>query len=249
MRTVAAIQARCTSTRLPGKVMKEVLGEPLLGHLLTRLRESKHLDEIAVSTPVLPENDPIAELCAQMGIPCFRGSEGDVLGRMLGCLKKQNADTGVVVFGDCPLIDPLIVDEMIAAFRADDELDFLGNDLKTTYPPGMDVEVFRVAALSDSSRRTTDAEIREHGTLYLRLHPEIYRIKNVEAPEHLRRPDLLLGLDTPEDLEVITAIFQHFGRSANFGLVEMIDFLDGHPELKEKNEKVFRRWRQYRQDN
>ena len=249
MRTVAAIPARFNSTRLPGKVMKEVLGEPLLGHLLTRLRGSEHLDEIAVSTSSLPENDPIAELCAQMGIPCFRGSEGDVLGRMLGCLKNQNADTGVVVFGDCPLIDPLIVDEMISEFRADKELDFLGNDLKTTYPPGMDVEVFRVAALSDSARRTTDAEMREHGTLYLRLHPEIYKIKNVEAPEHLRRPDLLLGLDTPEDLEVITAIFQHFEQSANFGLVEVIDFLDGHPELREKNKKVFRRWRQYRQDN
>ena len=78
---------------------------------------------------------------------------------------------------------------------------------------------------------------------------EIYKIKNVEAPEHLRRPDLLLGLDTPEDLEVITAVFQYFRQSTDFGLVEIIDFLDDHPELKEKNEKVFRRWRQYRQDN
>lgn len=249
MKTVAAIQVRLNSTRLPGKVMMEVLGKPLLGHLLMRLRQSKYLDEIVVSTSESPIDDPIVSFCARNNTPCFRGSEEDVLGRMLGCLTSRKANIGVVVYGDCPLIDPSIVDTMISEFCADDSLDFLGNDLKTTYPPGMDVEVFRLEALLDSARRTDNPETREHGTLYIRLNPEIYRIRNIEAPECFRRPDLLLGLDTPEDLEVITAIFEHFGQAISFGLAEIIEFLDARPELKARNQQVFRRWRQYRQDN
>lgn len=248
MRTVAAIQVRLGSTRLPGKVLKEISNRPILGHLVRRLRKCRNLDDIVVSTSLLPENDPIALFCEQEGLHCYRGSEEDVLGRMLECLQAANANTGVVVFGDCPLIDPLIVDEMVKAFWDSDDLDFLGNDLRTTYPPGMEVEVFRVEALADSAIRTNDPEIREHGTLYMRLHPEKYRLKNIEAPTRYARPDLLLGLDTWEDLEIITAVFHHFGDEKNFGLTDIIKFLDCHPSLKKKNQDVVRRWRQYRQD-
>ena len=248
MGTVASIQVRLGSTRLPGKVMKQILDKPFLGHLLDSLQRCRYLDDIGVATSNLPENDVISDYCLVRGIPCFRGSEHDVLGRLLGSLNSLRADIGVVVFGDCPLIDPVIVDEMIKAFREDTTLDFLGNDLKTTYPPGMDVEVFRTSALEDASIRTTDPKVREHGTLFMRLNPEIYRIENKEAPLELRRPDLLLGLDTPEDLEVVSSIFSHFSKEGEFGLKDIIEFLDQNPELKAKNQKVHRRWRQYRLD-
>lgn len=248
MNCVASIQVRLGSSRLPGKVMKEVCGKPVIGHLLDRLERCRYLDDIGVATSELPENDLIYDYCLSRNMPCFRGSEEDVLSRLLGSLQSLNADIGVVVFGDCPLIDPVIVDEMISAFKEDSTLDFLGNDLKTTYPPGMDVEVFKTSTLKDSHQRATDPAIREHGTLFIRMNPSIYNLKNVEAPTGLNRPDILLGLDTVEDFEVITAVLSFFSRSDNFSLRDIMEFLDRNPDIKNKNQQVHRRWKQYRSD-
>lgn len=248
MNCVASIQVRLGSSRLPGKVMKEICGQPVIGHLLDRLERCRYLDDIGVATSELPENDLIYDYCLSRNMPCFRGSEEDVLSRLLGSLQSLNADIGVVVFGDCPLIDPVIVDEMISAFKEDSTLDFLGNDLKTTYPPGMDVEVFKTSTLKDSHQRATDPAIREHGTLFIRMNPSIYNLKNIEAPTGLNRPDILLGLDTVEDFELITAVLSFVSTSDNFSLKDIIEFLDRNPDIKNKNQQVHRRWKQYRSD-
>lgn len=246
MKIVATVQVRMGSSRLPGKVLAPVLGKPLLGHLLDRLAQCRRLDEVVVATSVKPENDAIEEYCRQRGTACYRGSEDDVLGRMLEALQSRDATVGVEVFGDCPLIDPALVDDMVGRFLAEPELDWIGNDLATSYPPGMEAEVFKVAAFADSARRTDDPVIREHGTLFIRQHPGIYRIRNVEAEGALRRPELELEVDTAEDFEVATAVLEHFAGRPTFTLAELIAFMDANPALKDKNAAVHRRWKEFR---
>lgn len=246
---VASIQVRMGSSRYPGKVMYETAGKPLLGHLCSRLQKSRLLDDIIIATSVNPENDVIASYCKDNSIVCFRGDEDDVLERTLGALHKMNATIGVEVFGDCPLIDPVIVDMIIENFLNDtNDPDFVGNDLKTTFPPGMDVEVFKVSALADSANRIDDPAIREHGTLYIRQNPQIYKVKNIEAPKKWHRPNLELEVDTKEDIYVISKIIKHFHsiRNENFGIDDIIEFMDGNPDLKKMNAEVPRRWKEAR---
>jgi len=245
---VASIQVRMGSSRLPGKVMHEIDGKPLLEILLERLKKSTTLDDIVVATPQSTENDIIENYCVSNNINVFRGSENDVLGRTLKALQMTNASIGVEIFGDCPLIDFRIVDLMVNNFLNDkSDPDFVGNDLVTTFPPGMDVEVFKVSALEDSDKKTDDPEYREHGTLYIRKHPEFYKIKNIEAPEKWARPDLEMEVDTIEDMDVVKQIINNFD-DLDFSLDEMIDFMDKNPKIKEYNSSVPRRWKKYRKD-
>ena len=249
MNIVASIQVRMGSSRYPGKVMHEVVGKPLLGHLVARLKQSKLLDGVIVATSFKAENNIIESYCHDNSIACFRGDEDDVLGRTLSSLKKMNADIGVEVFGDCPLIDPAIVDFIINEFLTDNSNpDFVGNDLKTTFPPGMDVEVFTVSALEDSDKRTSDQNIREHGTLFIRKNPNYYKIKNIEAPKNWFRPELELEVDTEEDIYVVSKIFEHFflKNKEVFGLDDIIEFMDGKPDLKKMNAEVPRKWKEIR---
>jgi spore coat polysaccharide biosynthesis protein SpsF (cytidylyltransferase family) len=235
------------SSRLPGKVLHPVAGKPLLGHLLDRLALARRLDGVIVATSQRPENDAIEAYCRSRGTPCFRGDEDDVLGRMLGALRARNATVGVTVFGDCPLIDPAIVDHMVEVFQqAGGCYDFVGNDLRTTYPPGMEVEVYAMAAFEDSAQRCTDPAIREHGTLYIRQNPDRYRLCSVEAPPELHRPELELEIDTAEDLLVLGPVLEQF--PAGTPLAEVIAFLDAHPDLAAANRDVPRRWKEFRDD-
>ena len=235
------------STRLPGKILKLINSKPVLGYLIDRLKACKSLDEIIVATSQNEENDAIEEYCQVSSMTCFRGSEEDVLGRLVFALKASAADIGVLAFGDGPLVDPALVDTFVKMFSQDGSLDFLSNDFKTTYPPGMEVEVFKTAALMDAHGRNDVPATREHGTLYIRQHPELYKCKNVEAPSEQCRPELQLELDTIEDFTVIEAIIKHFSEKPLFSLSDMIDFLDQNDQLKLINKNVPRRWKSFRQ--
>lgn len=247
---VAIIQVRMGSSRFPGKAMHDVMGKPLLGHLITRLRRSIFLDDVVVATSVNPENDIIGTFCKNENIPCYRGDEDDVLGRTLEALQFMNATIGVEVFGDCPLIDPAVVDFIIEKFFNNiEKSDFVGNDLKTTFPPGMEVEVFNVDALKDASKRTNDSAIRENGTLFIRQNPSLYNLMNIVAPKKWNRPDLELEVDTKEDVYVITKIIEHFtiNNNENFGIEEIIKFMDANTNIKNKNINVHRNWKIFRE--
>jgi len=248
MKIVATVQVRMGSSRLPGKSLMLVNGKPLLGHLLDRLALCRKLDEVVVATSTSSENDEIECYCVQRGTRCFRGSEDDVLGRMLASLQSRSATIGVEVFGDCPLIDPALVDEMVGLFLSDSSLDWIGNDLVTSYPPGMEVEVFKVSSFADSASRSCDPLIREHGTLFMRQHPNFYKIRNIEAQGALRRPELELEVDTVEDLQVFDAVMEFFGNERRFGIAELIEFMDANPRLKERNATVPRLWKAFRQE-
>lgn len=243
-KTIAVVCVRMGSERLGGKMMLEALGTPLLGHLLRRVRQAKRIDGIVVATPDSAPNDVIAAYCASIGVPCFRGSEADVMGRMLGALESMQADVGVEVYGDSPLIDPTLIDECISVYR-EGKYDWVGNDVTPVYPSGMYSETFSMTAFRDAAKRNLDPAIREHGTLYLRQHPELYRQKHIAYDGPLRRTDIHLDIDTSEDFALFETVLTHFAPRTDFTLGEIIGFLDAHPEIASSNAHVHRRWKQY----
>lgn len=248
-RVVAAVRVRMGSSRLPGKTLMEVAGRPLLGHLLDRLALCRRLDAVVVATSTAALDDSIEAYCRARGTPCFRGSEDDVLGRMLAALESRRATVGVEVFGDCPLLDPAIVDQLIETYLANqDRYDLVTNDLATTFPPGMEAVVFSMAALRDADRHA-GPEAREHGSAPIRRDPVRYRLLNVEAPPELRRPELEIEVDEAKDLEVIAAIVDHFRGRVDVSLAEIIAFLDSRPDVAGVNQDIHRRWRAFRHDH
>jgi len=236
------------SSRFPGKALAEVAGKPLLGYLLDRLELCRNLDQTIVSTTKAGSDTAIENYCQSRNIFCYRGDEHDVLGRLLKSYEASHAEVGVVVFGDGPLVDPTIIDQAIDLYFAMPDYDFVGNDLKTTYPPGMEVEVFSINALLESAKCCKNSIIREHGTLFLRTNPDIFRLHNFEAEKSLQRTDLALEVDTLEDFRVIQMILEHFGDRVSFSLQEIIEFVDSAGDLVEINKHVPRRWQQYRRN-
>jgi len=244
-RVIAIIPARTGSSRLPRKHLRSVAGKPLLGHMIERVRRARHLDGIVVAIPESSDNDALEALCTTYKVACFRGSEGDVLSRMIGALEHQGADAGVIVYGDGFLIDPAVIDLCVKTYLADPSYDFVGNDLIHTFPSGMFVETVSLAALKDADRRTNDPAIREHGTFYVRQNPQLYKQKNFEAEDPLRRPDIHLDVDTEDDLKVMTAILEHFAPRNDFSAEDILCFLDENPAIPELNRYVHRRWKRY----
>jgi spore coat polysaccharide biosynthesis protein SpsF len=234
---VCTIQARMTSTRLPGKVLMPVLGKPLLELMIERLRRARHVDEIVVATTEDASSDPIEELAERLGVGCFRGSEDDVLARVLGAAHAFGADLIVETTGDCPLIDPAVVDRVIEGFR-EGGVDYCSNILKRTYPRGLDVQVFPTRVLEEVDRRTDDPSDREHVSLYIYEKPGRFRLRNVESA-HPDSAELRLTVDAPEDYELIRAVFEALYESdPAFGLEEMLALFEARPELPELNRDI-----------
>jgi spore coat polysaccharide biosynthesis protein SpsF len=238
LRTVCTIEARMTSSRLPGKVLLDAAGQPLLAHMIERLRRARTLDAIVIATTEEAASDPIVALAEDLSVGCFRGSEEDVLGRVLGAARAHGAELIVETTGDCPLIDPGVVDLIVGRFR-DGGVDYCSNTLERTYPRGMDVQAFPFAVLEEVDRLTDDPADREHVSLYIYEHPERYRLVGIEARGRRRRPDLRLTLDTAVDLAVIRAVYEALWReNPAFTIEDVIDYLDAYPELAELNRSV-----------
>ncbi|MBI3444292.1 MAG: glycosyltransferase family protein, partial [Magnetospirillum sp.] len=189
MKIIATIEARMTSSRLPGKVLLPCQGQPMLARMVERLRRVPSLSGIVVATTVNAADDAIEALATELGIGCWRGSEDDVLARVLDGAHAFEADVIVETTGDCPLIDPSIVEQCIQEYRASG-VDYLSNVLERTFPIGMDTQVFATGILDDVARRTSDPTDHEHVSLYIYRHPELYSLRNVAAPPDLHDPDL-----------------------------------------------------------
>ena len=248
-KVVIAVPVRMGSSRLPGKILREVNGTPLLGYLVERLQNSSLADEIVVAISDNPDSDPIEEYCKSVGVAFYRGSENHVLERLYGALKQQNAVIGGLVYGDCPLIDPRIVDKVIAQFAEYDGLyDFVSNDLKTTYPPGMEIEVFKMDVLEHAYQQASDSQFKEHATLYIRSHPDTYRLMNLEAPRVMYYPDMEIEVDDEKDFQVIESIIKNFSGNKTFSLMQIIDFLVSNPDISDINRNVHRRWKEFRDE-
>lgn len=248
-RISATVAARVGSTRLPGKVLRPILGKPMLALQIERIRQSRLIDDVILATSDQPENDALEALARELGIPCFRGSEEDVLGRITGALRAFNVDIHVEFMGDNPVPDPLLIDSIIGVYlKHQDEYDYVSNALKTTYPPGAEVSVYPAAVLLDAEQRVSDPGLREHVGIHIYRHPERYRILNLEAPPWLRFPDIHLEVDTEEDFEVVSAVYEHlYPRNPGFSLLQAVEFLL-ECGLAVKNRNVERRWRAFRYD-
>lgn len=237
-RTVITIQARMRSERLPGKVLAPVAGRPLLELMVERLRRVRLADDIVIATTMDSSCDGIAQLASQIGVGCFRGSEEDVLDRVLLASREARAELIVETTGDCPLLDPATVDRVIGAFLSSD-VDYCSNTLRRTYPRGMDVQVFPLRVLDEVARSTSDPVDREHVSLYIYEHPERFRLMNIESGLSPGAEDIRLTVDTPQDLQLVRQVFERLlPRRRDFDLADIMALLRQHPELLAINASV-----------
>ena len=240
-RFVAVVEARMTSTRLPGKVLLPVLDRPILGHLLDRLALVESLAETVVATTVNHSDDVIHDYCSTRDVECFRGSEEDVLGRVLGAARLAKATDIVEVTGDCPLVDPELVEQAIRIHVAN-SAEFTTNCDIRSYPDGFDIQVFQTDALARSASQSLTCLEREHVTLHMRRHPELFKTLHIVAPPGLHRPDLALTLDEVSDYELLKTVIGALGTSSlNYSCSDVLTFLDNNPEYLDVNSHVQRK--------
>jgi spore coat polysaccharide biosynthesis protein SpsF len=228
MRIVAVIQARMGSTRLPGKVLMDLGGSTVLARVVKRLRRSRLISQIVVATTTSSADDRIAGDSRGLCAPCFRGSEDDVLGRYYAAAQAYNAEVVVRITGDCPLIDPAIVDRTIEFLHAS-KADYAANDVPRTFPRGLDTEVFTMSSLGQAWRQAREPYQREHVTPYFYQHPEIFRIASLVGEADCSR--YRWTLDTEDDLRLLRAVYLNFRNTENFGCAEVLALLKRSPEL------------------
>lgn len=238
--TAAIIQARMGSTRLPGKVLAEIDGKPLLQYQVERLRRSDLIDRIIIATSLLDKDDPIAAFCNRMGIDCFRGSETDCLDRYYACARQYGAATIVRLTADCPLVDPGVIDRMLRLY-VELQIDYMGNTIppeKSRYPDGSDVEIFSMSALERTHKEAVLPQDREHVTFYMWKNNDKFRTYCLDNEHDWSR--YRFTVDYPEDFEVVEFIIRELEKRNSFGhLREIIDILDANPAIFAKNANYY----------
>lgn len=232
-RIVASIEARMGSTRLPGKVLMDIHGRPALQRLIDRLRMCRTLDDIVVATSTATGDNVLAQWCADNGVACFRGSENDVLNRVVEAHRFMRSDLVVEITGDCPLTDPDIVDLGVETFLAHsaDVVSNCGRIL--TWPMGQYVQVFPLALLAAVDREVGDPAVHEHVSLYFYEHPEKYKLLDLLAPRRWQETDWRMQLDYREDLHFLNAVYARLEPlyGEGFGIEEVVALLRREPEL------------------
>ena len=220
-----------TSRRLPGKVMMDISGKPMLFHVVRRVRQAKTIDLVVVATSTHPEDNTIEEFCRGFNILCFRGSLDDVLDRYFQAACQYEADIIARLTADCPLLDHDVIDQVVTAFHSGN-VDYASNALECTYPDGLDTEAFSQNVLEDALRNAKLTSERKHVTAYIYNHPEKFRIAKIKHTQDLSM--LRWTVDEPGDLAFVRSVFQHMG-SSDFGMTDVIDLLQRHPELGQLN--------------
>jgi spore coat polysaccharide biosynthesis protein SpsF len=240
-RVVATIEARMGSSRLPGKVLMPALGEPMLMHLVRRLRAVSAIDEVVIATTTSQGDQPIVDFAVMDGIACFRGSEDDVLARVIAAGESADAQILVEITGDCPVIDPDLVEQTIRTYLQHD-VDYASNSIVRGYPDGMDTQVISMAALKASAALTIDPLDREHVSRYLWQRPQQYRIVHLVAPPSLHWPGLGLTLDEQGDYLLLKRIIETLAPADPlFSCLDMIRLLKANPAWLELNSSVVRK--------
>jgi spore coat polysaccharide biosynthesis protein SpsF len=226
------------STRLPGKVMLPIMGRPMLELMIERLKRVNQIDAIVIATTSDPSCDVIESLAARLNVGCFRGSEEDVLDRVLRAARAAHAEIIVETTGDCPVIDPEVIDRVISEFLAS-PVDYCSNVIERTYPRGMDVQVFPLSVLEQVAMLTQDAVDHEHVSLYIYRHPERFRLRNVSSNLSPTADELRLTVDTPEDFELVKKIYETlYPVKAHFALADIIELCARNPTLPLLNQHV-----------
>jgi glutamate-1-semialdehyde 2,1-aminomutase len=236
MKVVAVVQARMGSTRLPNKVMKPIAGVPMIEVLLARLARAKEVNEIMVATSVDPRNQSLVDHVNALGYKWYRGSEDDVLDRYVQAAKSVNAGIVVRITGDCPLVDPALVDEVIRQFKAS-KVDYFSNTAPPTFPDGLDIEVFTFAALDKAAHETSKPYDHEHVTPYLR---ESGRFRQASMQHNEDLSGLRWTVDEPADYGVVSKVFAHFAPDLHFSWQQVLQLQLSQPAIFNANQNLIR---------
>lgn len=235
-RVIASIEARMGSSRLPGKVLMDVFGRPSLGRLFDRLRRARLVDDIVLATTTSPLDDALAHFAEKEGVAVFRGSEADVLQRVVEAHRYMRSEVIVEVTGDCPLLDPAVIDLGVETFLTQ-PCDVVTNVRELSWPTGADVQVFRFSDLEWVAHEIDDPAVREHVSLFFYENPSRFRIIHLHAPADCCAPDQRFQLDYPEDLMFIRQVYERLYPSMGdaFGTADILRLLTERPELAEIN--------------
>lgn len=237
---IAIIQARMGSTRLPGKVLMQIDGKPMLEYQIERVKKAKLIDTIVVATSVLRQDDPIGDICNKIGIDCFRGSENDVLSRYYECAKKYQAKTIVRLTADCPFSDPEVIDKVIQLF-IDAKADYAANTAppqNSTFPDGSDVEVFSMEAFEKVNKEAKDKYDREHVTFYFWKYGKDF--KTAQLISEINWSKYRFTVDYSEDYDVAKYAATQLKEKGIFGHIgEIIEIIESNQEIKAKNSKYY----------
>lgn len=238
MNTAIVVQARTSSSRLPGKVLLPLLGEPLLARMLERLQAMRTAATLVVATTVDPSDDPIVSLCHRLGVRVFRGHPTDCLERHLGAAESVAADVVVKIPSDCPLIDPAVVDRVLAQWaQSAGRYDYLSNLHPPSWPDGQDVEVMSFDALSTANREATRPLEREHTTPFFWENPERFALGNVAWERDLFQTHRWV-VDYPDDLRFVAAVFEKLYRQKPiFSVEDVVELVENHPHLAQLNQR------------
>lgn len=236
MKVVAIVQARSSSSRLPGKVLMPILGKAMILRQLERIQCVPKLSKIVVATSEEASDDTLAAMLAQQCISCYRGSLDDVLNRYYEAAKINSAEHIVRLTGDCPLIDPDVIDRVIATHLREGN-DYTSNTIFPTFPDGLDVEVISLETLENAWQYAKLPSEREHVTPYILKHPEKFKLENVSNDKDLS--SLRWTVDEAEDFELITAIYKNlYSLNPLFTTADILSFLGTQPELIMKNQHI-----------
>jgi len=233
MKTAAIIQARMSSSRFPGKVMETFNDKPMIQIMVERLNDSLLLDDVIVATTTNPNDDKLCDFLKQQEISYYRGSEDNVLERVLLSAKHFGVDVIVEVTGDCPILDPGVVDQSLGFFFRE-RIDYVGNTcITSTYPRGQDVKVFTTKTLEDVNARTSDPDDQEHVSLFIYNNRDLYYCKPLPAPKFYVNPKTRLTVDYHVDLDVVKIVLEALGEKCTFR--QIVDFLEENEYVIEMN--------------
>jgi len=233
-KNICIIQVRLGSIRLPGKVLKKIGDKCLLEYEIDRVKQAKKIDKIVIATTLSPEDEKIEELCDRVGVDCFRGSENDVLGRYFQCAQKYSEYENIIrITGDCPLIDPAVIDQIVEIFEKNN-CDYASNVEVETFPDGMDAEVFKKSTLGEAAEKAKLASEREHVTPYIRKNAKL----KMNLTSEVDFSEFRLTVDNQEDFEVIDFLIKTIGPEK--GYKDYVSVLVKHPEIRQKNLQIKR---------
>ena len=238
IRTVMIIQARMMSTRLPGKILKKVMGRTLLEYQIERLRKVRNIDEIVIATSTNEYDDEIVSLCEMVGCCVFRGSENDVLSRYFDAAIEFNAECIVRINSDCPLIDHAVVDDVIDYYNFNfPKYNYVSNILESSYPIGLHTEVFSMNTLEKANKYAMDSDEREHVTPYIYRNNDIFKLGSVIIDTDLS--SYRWTVDYPEDFDLVSSILSNIYPSNNdFNMYDIVDFLKTNPKIASINSRI-----------
>jgi len=224
----AILEARMGSSRLPGKTLKNLNGTPLINRVIDRIKCSKKINKVVLATTHSPKDDILAEYVKGINIDVFRGSEDNVLERVVLAAEKYSIDHIVELHGDNPLLDPEIIDLAIEHYELKN-CDYISNTIKKSFPMGLRVQVYPTNLLREIYDTIDDPAVNEHVSLYFYENPDIYHIENLNAPSEINRPEIRLTVDTKEDFQFVSNIFSVILENdlyPNFKTIDVLNIID-----------------------